>query len=362
MNASGPSGRASGRKLSVAIVGATGAVGEELLRVMDERRFPVSELLPMASERSAGRSVEFGGASHAVRALDVAALQRCDVVFLSAGASLSRTLAPQLLRGKPRLYDNTSAFRLDPNVPLVVPEVNPQRLTPDHRHAAIANCTAILLVMALAPIERRFGLERVVVSTYQAVSGAGRRAVTRMIDELRGMLGSDGSGVARAMRERGEAPAAGAPHPFAFNCIPSIGELEAGDRGDARSTGEEKKVAAEVRRILERPELPMVATCVRVPVLRAHSESVLVELRDRSATVASLLDVLRNAPGVELRDDLAQGVIPTPREGAGRDGILVGRVRAADRPGAFSFFLCGDQLRKGAALTAVQLAEMQCCA
>jgi len=332
--------------LRVGIVGATGAVGEELLQVMEQRRFPVGELVPTASARSSGRVVRFQGRDWPVRPLDRAALRECDVVFLSAGAAVSRALAPELLAGRARLYDNTSAFRLDPAVPLVVPEVNPHRLTPAHRHAAVANCTAILLVLALAPLERRFGLERVVVSTYQAVSGAGRQALERLKDELRRELA-------------GEPLATGGPPPFAFNCIPSIGELDPADTVAARTTGEERKVGDEVRRILERPDLPIVATCVRVPVLRAHSESVLVELRDRDASLADVCAALRAAPGVELRDDVARGVMPMPRLAAGGDGIQVGRIRPADRPGSFTFFLAGDQLRKGAALTAVQLAELQ---
>jgi len=330
----------------VGIVGATGAVGEELLAVMEQRRFPVGELLPMASERSAGRSVTFRGASLPVRPLDRAALKECDVVFLSAGATLSRTLAPELLKGRPRLYDNTSAFRLDPAVALVVPEVNGHRLTPAHRHAAVANCTAIVLVMALAPLERKFGIERVVVSTYQAVSGAGRRAVERLMDELRRELA-------------GEKLEDGGAAPFAFNCIPSIGDLDPSGSVAARTTGEERKVGDEVRRILERPDLRVVATCVRVPVIRAHSESVLVELKDKSATLADVIAALRDAPGVTLRDELANGVLPSPRLAAGGDDVQVGRIRPADEPGAFAFFVSGDQLRKGAALTAVQLAELQ---
>jgi aspartate-semialdehyde dehydrogenase len=332
--------------LRVAIVGATGAVGEELLRVLEQRRFPVGELLPMASERSAGRSVEFRGKRVAVVPLDVETLKSCDVAFLSAGASVSRRIVPQLRGARVRVYDNTSAYRLDPAVPLVVPEVNPQELTAEHHVASVGNCTAILLVLALAPLEGAFGLERVVVSTYQAVSGAGRKALERLRDELR--------------RELDGAPAAaGSPPPFAFNCIPSIGEIDAGDDEAARSTGEEKKVAAEVRRVLARPDLPIVATCVRVPVLRAHSESVFVELKDRAATLPAVRAALAAAPGVELKDDLARGVMPTPRTAAGIDGIHVGRLRPGDRPGSFAFFLAGDQLRKGAALTAVQLAELQ---
>jgi len=336
--------------LRVAIVGATGAVGEELLRVLEERRFPVGELLPMASERSAGRSVEFRGKRVAVAPLDVEMLKTCDVAFLSAGASVSRRIVPLLRGARVRVYDNTSAYRLDPAVPLVVPEVNPQELTAEHHIASVGNCTAILLVLALAPLEDAFGLERVVVSTYQAVSGAGRKALERLRDELRREL--DGAPALASA-------AAGSPPPFAFNCIPSIGEIDAGDDEAARSTGEEKKVAAEVRRVLARPDLPIVATCVRVPVLRAHSESVFVELKDRAATLPAVRAALAAAPGVELKDDLARGVMPTPRAAAGIDGIQVGRLRPGDRPGSYAFFLAGDQLRKGAALTAVQLAELQ---
>src|SRR5262249_8397659 len=203
---------------------------------------------------------------------------------------------------------------------------------------------------------RAFGIARVVVSTYQAVSGAGRRALARLEDELRRDL--------EGKSAPAEAPAetkstAGAPPPFAFNCIPAIGDVDARDAVAARSTGAEKRVAAEVRRVLGRPALPIVATCVRVPVLRAHSESVYVELKERSATLAAVRAALAAAPGVELKDELARGVMPTPRQAAGSDGIHVGRLRPGDQAGSFAFFLAGDQLRKGAALTAVQLAELQ---
>jgi aspartate-semialdehyde dehydrogenase len=342
--------------LRVAIVGATGAVGEELLRVLEQRRFPVGELLPMASERSAGRSVEFRGKRVAVAPLDVEKLKGCDVAFLSAGASVSRRIVPQLRGARVRVYDNTSAYRLDPAVPLVVPEVNPQDLTAEHHVASVGNCTAILLVLALAPLEAAFGLERVIVSTYQAVSGAGRKALERLRDELRREL--DGAPAA-AEASTATPSAAGSPPPFAFNCIPSIGEIDAGDDEASLSTGEEKKVAAEVRRVLARPDLPIVATCVRVPVLRAHSESVYVELKDRAAKLPAVRAALAAAPGVEMKDDLAHGVMPMPRAAAGIDGIHVGRLRPGDRPGSYAFFLAGDQLRKGAALTAVQLAELQ---
>lgn len=342
--------------LRVAIVGATGAVGEELLAVLAERRFPVGELVPMASERSAGRSVTWAGRAIAVEPLDVEKLKSCDVAFFSAGASVSRRVIPQLRGSRVRVYDNTSAYRLDPEVALVVPEVNARRLTPNHHVASVGNCTAILLVLGLAPLERRFGLERVIVSTYQAVSGAGRRALERLRDELRRELAGSS---ANPGSDANAGTGAGAPPPLAFNCIPAIGDIDPGDDVAARSTGEEKKVAAEVRRILERPDLPVVATCVRVPVVRSHCESVYVELKAKDATLAAVRATFAAAPGVELRDDLSRGVMPTPREAAGIDGIHVGRLRPGDLPGTFSFFLAGDQLRKGAALTAVQLAELQ---
>ena len=331
--------------LRVAIVGATGAVGEELFKVLEERRFPVKSLRAFASARSKGRFSRFQGRDLEVEELDVRALVDQDVVFLSAGAEVSRRLRPVLCESLASVYDNTSAFRMDPDVPLVVPEVNAD-CARSSRWVAVPNCTAILLVLALHPLHRAFGLRRVIVSTYQAVSGAGRRALQSLLDGTRAELSGEPP-----------SPASGA-HPFAFNVIPLIGGMADAGIGLSRSTGEEAKVVLETRRILGHPSLSMVVTCVRVPVLRAHSESVTVEL-DALPTVDEIRETLRRAPGVEVRDEPDHQLFPTPRGASGRDGILVGRIREGDARGCFSFFLSGDQLRKGAALNAVQIAELR---
>lgn len=337
--------------LRVAIVGATGLVGEELLEVLEERRFPVDSLMPLASARSVGRSVRFQGRDLAVQETTPERLRDCDVAFLSAGATVSRTLCPDLRGSGVRLYDNTSAFRLDPQVPLVVPEVNGSVIQADVHHYAVPNCTAILLVLGLAPLHQAFGLERVIVSTYQAISGAGRRAMDRMREDSRRLLQGDEP----ATDDAGPTPA--------FNVLPAIGPAQPRGHGDGSDTGEETKVAAEVRRLLGLPDLPVLATCVRVPVWRAHSESVYVELA-RPPSPEEFREVLAQVPWVTLMDDPDLGLVPTPRAASGIDGIHLGRIRSGDRAGSFSFFLCGDQLRKGAALNAVQIAEqhLECAA
>ncbi len=332
---------ASANGLEVALVGATGIVGSEILKILEERRFPVKALRAFASERSVGKSVSFAGRSVAVEVADPEAIRDHDVVFLSAGATLSRELRASFEGSRARVYDNTSAFRLEPSVPLVVPEVNGQELTADCRYASVPNCTTILLTLALHPLHQAFGLRRVVVSTYQAISGAGAQALEDLLQDTRAHL--EGADVA--------------PSSLAFNLIPRIGPtLE--KPGGGWQTGEEDKVVAEARRILGVADLPLAVTCVRVPVLRAHSESVMVEMEARPS-LEEVRSVLRGAPGVELRDDLEGGIYPTPRQASGIDGIHVGRLRFEPEPSALSFFLSGDQLRKGAALNAIQMAEQQ---
>jgi len=331
--------------IDVAVVGATGAVGKELLTVLEQARFPVGRLTLYASERSAGATLCFRGGEHAVLPLDAAAAAAHDEVFLCAGAGVTRAVLPALRRGRARVSDNTSALRLDPRVPLVVPEVNGARVQEGRGHVCVPNCTAVLLCHALAPLQRAFGLKSAWVASYQAVSGAGRRELERLGAELRADL-------------LGEAAPA-APHPLAFNAVPFIGGVAAAvDAACGVFSGEEIKVAAETRKILEQPDLEMAATCVRVPVLRAHSEAVFVELKSRPA-LEEVRAALHAAPSVELRDEPEKLVFPTPRAASGGDGIHVGRLRRLERPGSFAFFLAGDQLRKGAALTAVQIAQLQ---
>lgn len=329
---------------TVGIVGATGAVGEELLRVLEERRFALDRLRLFASPRSAGRRIAFRGEEVAVEPLDAPErLDGTDLLFFSAGGGTSREWAPEAVRRGAVVVDNSSAFRYDPEVPLVVPEVNPEAVRDHSGIIANPNCTTILLVVALAPLHRLGGLRRVVVATYQAASGAGARAM----EELRAQ--------ARAVLD-GQAPTPEHfPRPIAFNLFPHI-DAFLPEEGDA--TREEMKVVWETRKILGEPDLAAVSTCVRVPVLRAHSEAVFLEL-ERDVDPAAAREALAGAPGVRLVDDPAAGAYPTPREADGVDDVLVGRVRrdpTVER--GLCLFLAGDQLRKGAALNAVQIAEL----
>jgi aspartate-semialdehyde dehydrogenase len=325
---------------TVAIAGATGAVGDEFLAVLEQRRFPVSRLVPLASKRSVGRSVRFRGAEHPVRELETFDFRGVDVAFFSAGAQPSRDHAPRAAKAGALVVDNSSAFRLDPAVPLVVPEVN---LDAAHGHAGIVsnpNCSTIILVMALAPLLRHAAIRRVVVSTYQAVSGSGAKGLA----ELARQLGEERDGRPPTTEVY--------PHPIASNVIPFVQAF-----GEDGLTTEEWKMVKESRRILGAPGLRVSATCVRVPVRRAHSEAVNVEF-ERPVTPEEARAWLTAAPGVRVVDDPARGLFPTPRDAEGKDDVLVGRIRRD--PGcenALDLWLTGDQLRKGAALNAVQSAE-----
>lgn len=328
---------------TVAMVGATGAVGAELLAVLAERSYPVGELRALASPRSAGKTVPFAGEEVTVEPLSEERLAGCDVVFFSAGGSISKEWAPRAARAGAVVIDNSSAFRYDPDVPLVVPEVNPEAAKAHRGIIANPNCTTILLAVVIAPLHRAAGLKRVVVASYQSASGAGARAMAELETQTRAVLD-------------GEPPAPEQfPQPIAFNLFPHIDTFLA-DEGWA--TREEMKVVWESRKILGLPELQAVSTCVRVPVLRAHAEAVFLEL-DRPLAPEDARAALEAAPGVEVVDDPAAVRYPTPREAAGRDPVLVGRIRRDPScVNGLCLFLAGDQLRKGAALNAVQIAEL----
>ncbi len=326
----------------VAVVGATGAVGREMLAVLAQREVPLRSLALFASPRSAGRSLPFAGEQHRVVDVAQADWNAYDIVLLAAGSALSRELAPRARRAGAVVIDNSSAFRRHEDVPLVVPEVNPDALRAHDGLIANPNCSTILLVLALWPLQRAAGVRRVVVSTYQAASGAGERAMTVLREGARAHL--DGC----------PAPAADPlPHPLAFNLFPQIDSFEADGY-----TREEDKMCFETRRILGLPALPVEATCVRVPVERCHSEAVGVELQ-RPLSVAEARSLWSAAEGVVVQDEPARSLVPQPIERAGRDEVAVGRVRLSRvfDPG-LAFWLAGDQLRKGAALNAVQIAEM----
>ena len=336
--------------MKVAVVGATGAVGREMTRTLEERDFPVDEFVPLASARSAGRAVPFRGGDHAVSELSVEVLRGCDVALVSAGAVVSRGFIPEAAAAGTSCIDNSSAFRMDPSVPLVVPEVNQEALEGSPRIVAVPNCTTITALLAVAPLHRAARLRSLVLSSYQSVSGAGRRGVSELLDQVEKLHGDEES-LARPEYDalpRGEVFG----KPVAYNVVAKIGGFEADG-----FTGEEVKMMAESRKILGLPDLPVVATSVRVPVIVGHGVSVLAEFA-RPIDVAEARRAIEAAPGVELRDDPSAGVYPSPVEAAGLDVALVGRIRQVPgRDDALVLFSCADNLRKGAALNAVQIAE-----
>ena len=325
----------------VAIVGATGAVGQELLQVLAARRFPVRSLRLLASPRSAGRTLSFQGEAVPVQALGRDSFRGVDVALFAAGSAVAREQAPLAVAAGALVVDNSSAFRRDPAVPLVVPEVNAAALAGHRGLIANPNCSTILASLALGPLHRQAGLRAVVVSTYQAASGAGQQAV----HELRAAFGA-------WLANEPPVPPQALPQTLAANVFPQVDVFEADGY-----TREEDKLLHELRRILDLPALRVEATCVRVPVERCHSEAISADF-ERQLSVDGALRVLREAPGLHLVEASANPPYPMPRDWTGRDDVAVGRVRAGRVFGnGVSFWLCGDQLRKGAALNAVQIAE-----
>ena len=327
----------------VGVVGATGAVGSTVLEVLDERGFPASEVVPFASRRSAGRRLTYGGEEIEVRALAEDAIEGLDLVLSSAGGAVSAEWAPKLVEAGAVVVDNTSFWRMHDDVPLVIPEVNPGALESHSGLIANPNCSTMQMVVALAPIHRAAGIERIVVSTYQSVSGTGQNAVEELRRQTAALLGG------------GEANAGVYPHPIAFNVLPQVETFKEGDD----YTTEERKMMAETRKILGagEDELPISATCVRVPVFVGHSESVNVQLRD-DLSPQDCRELLAGAPGVVVVDAPGKGVYPLASDVAGRDEVLVGRIRrdpSHDR--CLNLWIVGDNLRKGAATNAVQIAE-----
>lgn len=333
----------SSRNRSVAVVGATGAVGIEILRCLEQRNFPVGDIRLLASARSAGRTLPFAGREIAVETLTEDSFKGIDVALFSAGASISRRYAPIAVEAGAVVIDNSSAFRMEPQVPLVVPEVNGDATG---RHAGIIanpNCVAAIMVMALAPLHRVRPIRRVHAATYQSASGAGAAAM----EELR-------QATAAYLEDRPFQHSV-LPHPYAFNLFSHNASIDE----ETGYNGEELKAVAETRRILGTPELPISITCVRVPVLRAHSIALTLEFH-QPMEVEEARALLAKAPGVTLVDDRAANHFPMPSEASGRDEVLVGRIRRdlGDPSGrSIALFVSGDQLLKGAALNAVQIAE-----
>lgn len=326
--------------INVVVVGATGAVGHEMLNVLSQRAFPVGELRLVASQRSAGHRVSFAGRELTLQAPSPEAFEGMQLALFSAGASVSREWGPVAAERGCLVVDNSSAFRMDPSVPLVVPEVNGQRIpTPPRGIVANPNCSTIQMLVALQPLHLAAGLEHVVVSTYQAISGKGARAV----DEFRAQQ--------RALASGEPAPSSVLPGVLADNLLCDWKHDPSG------YSEEELKMVAESRKIMELPGLRVSPTCVRVPVANAHSESVWARF-SRAISRDEALAALRAAPGLIVDDRVGPGLHPQPREVSGSDAVRVGRVRQdPDDPRALSLWVVGDNLRKGAALNAVQVAE-----
>jgi aspartate-semialdehyde dehydrogenase len=340
--------------MNVAVIGVTGAVGREMLRILEERDFPVDRLIPLASVRSAGRSVVFRGAEHTVRELTVDAAAGAEVAFVSAGATTSRSFLPGIVEAHGTVcIDNSSAFRMDPACPLSIPEVNPEALEgwPKPGIIAVPNCTTITAMLPIGPLHRAAGLRSLVLSSYQAVSGAGQKGTRELAEQVEKLAGQVES---LARPEPGVLPAAELfAKPIAFNVVAKVGSFE----GTDGFTGEEIKMMAEPKKILSAPELQVLATSVRVPVVTGHAVSILAEF-NRPIDVAEARAILSNAPGVTLMDDPAADVFPSPLDAAGGDDALVGRIRQVPgRNDALALFSCADNLRKGAALDAIQIAE-----
>jgi aspartate-semialdehyde dehydrogenase len=323
--------------MRVAVVGATGLVGREMLKVLEERKIEVSALYPVASQKSIGKSIVFNGRSVNVIGIDQAVSLKPDVALFSAGGTASLNWAPKFAEFGTTVIDNSSAWRMDPNVPLVVPEVNPNAIGTNSKIIANPNCSTIQLVVALSPLHKAFGLERVVISTYQSVTGTGKPGIEQLEREEQGVAV--------------DFPAY--PHQIHRNCIPHCDVFL-----DNGYTKEEMKLVNESRKILGIPDLRVTATAVRVPVVGGHSESVNLTLK-KDTSVEEIRTILSQASGVFVQDDPSLDIYPLPASSHGKDNVFVGRIRRDEsESNAFNLWVVSDNLRKGAATNAVQILEL----
>ncbi len=326
--------------IRVAIMGATGAVGQEFLTLLRERNFPISELRLLASARSAGKTMRFGDEDIVVQELTHNSFEGLDLVLASAGGSISKEYAPSAVKAGAVVVDNTSYYRMKEGVPLVIPEINPEAIFQHKGIIANPNCSTIIMCLPLFPLHKRYGIKRVVVSTYQAASGAGAVAMQELLDETQAKI--DGKDFNRTV----------IPHPYAFNLFPHNSPMT--DNGYCE---EELKMINETRKIFGDESLAISATCVRVPVLRAHSESVNVEFV-KDPDVDECYKILAQTEGVEVLEDRTANRWAMPLDASGKDPVLVGRLRKdISLANTLEFWVVGDQIRKGAALNAVQIAE-----
>ncbi len=328
-------------QVRVAILGATGAVGTELIELLESRQFPVADLKLLASPRSAGSKLLFKGENLTVEAVGENSFKNVDLVLASAGGSTSKAWAEKAVEAGAVMIDNSSAFRMDPQVPLIVPEINPEAAASHRGIIANPNCTTILMAMAIWPLHQVQPIKRLVVATYQSASGAGARAMEEVKTQAQAILNN-------------KPPQAEIlPYPLAFNLFPHNSPVN--DRGYCE---EEMKMIDETRKIFNVPDLRLSATCVRVPVLRAHSEAINLEF-ETPFCADKAREILGSAPGVKLVEDWQANYFPMPIDATGKDEVFVGRIRQdLSHPCGLELWLCGDQIRKGAALNAVQIAEL----
>ena len=328
------------RAKNIAIVGATGAVGVEILRVLERRSFPVGKLKLLASERSVGKTLDFKGRPAKVELLERDAFKGIDIAFFSAGATRSREFVPAAKAAGAVVVDNSSAFRMDPNTPLVVPEVNARDLKRHNGVIANPNCTAAILAAAVWPLHQAVGIRKIVVSTYQSASGAGAAAMRELEDQVHQY--AEGKEVTHTVF----------PHQIAFNLFSHNTKVAENGYNE-----EENKVIEEMRKMFHAPDLPVLPTCIRVPVLRAHSEAIALEL-EAPMSPEEAREILRRSPGIKIVDDPAANHFPMPLEASGDLDVHVGRIRRdLTNPNGLALFVAGDQLLKGAAWNAVQIAE-----
>ena len=329
------------RTYHIAVVGATGAVGTELMRVLERRAFPVATLRAIGSERSRGKTVSFSEQTIAVEQLNDDSFKGVDIAFFSAGSEISRHTVPKARDAGAIVIDNSPAFRMKPDVPLVIPEIHGDDVRTHRGIIANPNCTAAVSLMAIYPLHRSFGLKRVIGASYQAVSGTGARAIAELNQQVQATVG------------KREFQPQVYPHPIAFNVLPHIGScLSSG------YTSEEEKFQSEGRKIMHLPDFRASLTCVRVPVYRAHSVAISADF-ERPVSLDQAREALAKAPGLELIDDTLNNSYPMPLSMAGKDNCAVGRLRRdCVFENGLAFWVCGDQLLKGAALNAVQIAEL----
>jgi aspartate-semialdehyde dehydrogenase len=324
------------KSYSVAVVGATGLVGRKILDVLEERKFPVGELTPLASANSLGKSVLFQGREIPIRELKSDSFTGIEIALWSAGASVSKQFAPDAVKAGTLVIDNSSAFRMDPSVPLVVPEVNPKKIFEHHGIIANPNCSTIQMVVALKPLHDRWKIKRIVVSTYQSVSGAGKKGVDQMNAEINKV-----NGVEKKF-----------PHPIAYNALPQVDVFF-----EDGYTREEHKMVDETKKIMGDDSIRVTATCVRIPTSGGHSESVNIEF-EKPYDLSEVRNVLAAAEGVIVQDDVMNGVYPMPINAYEKDEVFVGRIRRDDTvSNGLNMWIVSDNLRKGAATNAVQIAE-----